>query len=413
MHLDSWTARLGLIAATAGLLFTIGCAGKGAAPTTGGKGGRRGAGGGDVPVTVAVASHRDVPVEVQAIGNVEAYSTISIKAQVGGQLAEVHFREGDFVKKGDLLFTIDQRPLEAAVNEAAANVARSVALQAQAQAALARDSAQARYDEAQATRYAQLFKEGIVSKDQTEQFRSNADAVTQGVAADQAAIESARAAVVAGKATVDTMRLQLDYTKITSPIDGRTGNLMVKQGNIVTANNVDLITINQVAPIYVTFSVPEAQLPSIKQYVAQQKMSVRARPQDESGPEEIGTLTFVDNAVDQTTGTIKLKGTFPNTNRRLWPGEFVRVTLRLSTQPNAVVVPNQAVQTGQSGSFIYVVKADRTVESRPVVTGARVDQDMVVDKGLEAGETVVTEGQLRLVPGSKVAVRYGSRRPRS
>jgi membrane fusion protein, multidrug efflux system len=395
-----------LLIAGGGLLFLSGCSGKGA-PTPGPntKGGKRGPGGGAVPVTVAVASHRDVPVEVQAIGNVEAYASIGVRAQVGGQLNRVYFREGDFVKKGEPLFTIDPRPYEAALNEAVANVARSEAIQAQAQATLARDSAQARYAAAQATRYGQLFKEGITSKDQAEQFSANADAVTQAVAADQAAIESARASVVAGRAAVDTTKLQLAYTNIQSPIDGRTGSLNVKPGNIVAANTMDLITVNQVEPIFVTFAVPEANLSAIKQYLASQKMTVRARPQDDSGPEETGTLAFVDNTVDQTTGTIRLKGLFPNTNRRLWPGEFVRVTLRLTTEPNSVVVPNQAIQTGQSGSFVYVVKADRSVESRPVVPGARVDQDMVVRQGLEAGETVVTEGQLRLVPGSRVAVR--------
>src|SRR5205823_2243060 len=173
--------------------------------------------------------------------------------------------------------------------------------------------------------------------------------------------------------------------------------------------SMDLMTINQVEPIYVTFSVPESQLPSIKRYMDMGKLPVSARPQDDPGGEETGTLTFVDNTVDVTTGTIKLKGTFPNTNHKLWPGQFVRVTLRLTTQRDAVVVPNEAVQTGQNGTFIYVVKQDRTVESRPVTVGARVDQDMVIDKGLEVGETVVTEGQLRLAPGSRVAVRDGKK----
>jgi multidrug efflux system membrane fusion protein len=192
-------------------------------------------------------------------------------------------------------------------------------------------------------------------------------------------------------------------------MDGRTGVLNVKQGNVVMANSVDLMSINQVEPIYVTFAVPEAQLPAVKRYMEQGKLPVRAQPQDNPESAETGVLTFVDNAVDMTTGTIKLKGTFPNTGRGLWPGEFVRVTLRLTTQANAVVVPNEAVQTGQNGSFVYVVKQDRTVESRPVTTGARVDQDMVVDQGLEPGETVVTEGQLRLAPGSRVVVRDAGR----
>ena len=373
----------------------------------GGKGGGRGRGG-DVPVTVANASHRDVPLEIQVIGNVEAYSTITVKAQVGGQLVNVYFREGDFVKKGEKLFDIDPRPLEAAYNQVVANIARDRATLLQAQANMARDEANAKYQDAQAKRYAELFKAGVISKDQAEQLRASADASAQAVAADLAAIASAQAAIGASTATAENAKVQLGFTTIYSPINGRTGNLTVKQGNVVTANNMDMMTINQVEPIYVTFSVPEAQLTAIKKYMALGSLSVRARPQDaETGEEERGALTFVDNTVDVTTGTIKLKGTFPNTDHKLWPGQFVRVILRLTTQQNAVVVPNEAIQTGQTGAFVYVVKQDKTVESRPVVTGSRVEQDMVVSEGLAVGETVVTEGQLRLAPGSKVVVRDG------
>src|SRR6185369_1123481 len=372
-----------------------------------GKGGGRGRGG-DVPVTVANASHRDVPLEIQVIGNVEAYSTITVKAQVGGQLVNVYFKEGDFVKKGEKLFDIDPRPLEAAYNQVVANIARDRAALLQAQANMARDEANAKYQDAQAKRYAELFKAGVISKDQAEQLRASADASAQAVAADQAAIASAQAAIGASTATAENAKVQLGFTTIYSPINGRTGNLTVKQGNVVTANNMDMMTINQVEPIYVTFSVPKNQLSAIKKYMAMGSLSVRARPQDaETGDEERGALTFVDNAVDVTTGTIKLKGTFPNTDHKLWPGQFVRVILRLTTQQNAVVVPNEAIQTGQTGAFVYVVKQDKTVESRPVVTGSRVEQDMVVSEGLAVGETVVTEGQLRLAPGSKVVVRDG------
>ena len=396
------------------LLFLYGCSNGGASTAgdpggggPGGRGGRKGAGAGDVPVTVAVASQKDVPVEVQVIGNVEAYSTISVKAQVGGQLTTVSFHEGDSVKTGDLLFTIDQRLFTAALEQATANLAQNQAALGQAKANLARDTAQNKYTEANATRYAELFQSGVVSKDQTEQLRAAADASREALAADQAAIESATANIGASKAAVDNARVQLSYTSIRSPIDGRTGNISVKQGNVVMANSQELMTINQLEPIYVTFAVPEAQLPDIKRYMAERKLAVRAGPQDNPGDEETGVLTFIDNSVDMTTGTIKLKGTFPNSDHKLWPGQFVRVTLRLTTQPNAIVVPNQAVQTGQNGSFVYVVKQDRTVEMRPVTTGARVDQDMVVDQGLQLGETVVTEGQLRLAPGSRVVVRDG------
>jgi membrane fusion protein, multidrug efflux system len=399
-----------LLALTGVVALLGGCSNSGANAAApggggGGKAGRKGMGGGDVPVTIATVTKKNVPVEVQVIGNVEAYSTISVRAQVTGQLEKASFQEGDYVKKDDLLFTIDRRPLEAALNQAKANLARDEAALGQSQANLARDEAQARYAESQASRYAQLFEQKIISRDQMEQLRANADAIAQAVAADRATIESSKAAIGASRANVANAEVQLSYTNIRSPIDGRTGNTTVKQGNVVMANSMELMTINQVEPIYVTFAVPESQLTAIKTYMAQGKLPVRARPQDDPEGEESGTLTFVDNAVDTTTGTIKLKGTFPNHDHKLWPGQFVRVTLRLTTQQNAVVVPNEAVQTGQTGSFIYVVKEDRTVETRPVTLGARVDEDMVIESGLEPGETVVTQGQLRLAPGSRIVVR--------
>ncbi len=397
------------------LAVMLGCANKDAASSKSSK-----KGGGDVPVTVTTVATRDVPVELQVIGNVEAYSTIALKAQVSGELTKAYFHEGDYVRKGAPLFSIDPRAMKAQVQQAQATLARDQALLSQAQANLARDQAQAKYSRDQANRYADLQKEGIVSKDQTEQLRSAADASSHAIAADQAAIESARAEIAAQKATVETMQVQFGYTEIRSPIDGRTGSINVKQGNIVTANSVDLMTINQVQPIYVTFSVPEAQLSEIKRYMAVGKLPVMAVPQDDPTAVETGVLTFTDNNVDMTTGTIKLKGTFPNASRKLWPGEFVRVTLRLTTQKNALTVPNQAVQTGQDGSFVFVVKGDRSVETRPVTTGARIDQDLVIQTGVSAGETVVTEGQLRLAPGMKVVVRQpgggpggGRRRPKS
>lgn len=382
-----------------------GCGTKEAVPegqTKGGKGKGGRDGGGPVPVVVATVLQKNVPINIDVIGNVEAYSTISVKAQIGGQLTDVGFHEGEFVKKNSHLFTIDPRPYEAAINLARANLARDTAALSQAQANLAKDMANEKYARAEAGRYAQLVGEGIVSKEQADQIGSNADALGQAVVADKAAIESANAQIVASKATVENAQVQLSYTTIDSPIDGRTGNLAVKQGNIVTPNTMELMTITELQPIYVTFSVPEAQLTDIKKYMAEGKLPVFATPQDTSNDQETGVLTFIDNAVDQTTGTIKLKGTFENKNNKLWPGEFVRVTLRLTTRPNAVVVPNQAVQSGQDGQFVYVVKEDRTVEMRPVVLGPRVDQELVVDEGLSAGETVVTEGQLRLTPGSRV-----------
>jgi len=384
-------------------LAIAGCTSKGSQST-----GHKGEGG--VPVTVAMATHRDVPLQIEVIGNVEAYSAITVKAQVGGEITQVHFHEGDYVKAGDMLFTIDPRPLNAMMNEVEANLAKDEAALGQAEANLVRDTAQQKYAQSQADRYGRLFQSGIVSKDQAEQMRSNADALAAAVKADEAAVRSARAVIGATRATVENARLQLGFTTIRSPIDGRTGNIMVKQGNIIAANTVDLTIINQVEPIYVTFAVPEAQLPDIKRYMAAGKLPVHATPQADATAQEQGVLTFVDNTVDSTTGTIKLKGTFANTDHKLWPGVFVQVTLRLATQPNAVVVPNQAVQTGQEGPFLFVVKADRSVESRPVITGSRMDQDIVIANGLQAGETVVTEGQIRLAPGIKVQVRDPSGR---
>ncbi len=355
------------------------------------------AGEGSVPVTVAKVVAKNVPVELQAVGNVEAFSTITVKAQVGGELTRVSFHEGDFVKKGDLLFTIDTRQLEAQLNQAQANLARDEAQRGQVEANLARDLAQERYSKAESARYASLLTHGLISKEQEEQVRTSAEASTAAVLADEANLRSANAAVGASKAAVENLRVQLSYAAIRSPIDGRTGNLNVKQGNIVTPNVTELMTINQVEPIYVTFSVPEARRAEIKKAQA-----VMASPtEDFSSPDE-GELAFIDNAVDSTTGTIRLKGTFTNKGHRLWPGEFVRIKLRLTTIPDALVVPNQAVQSGQDGSYVFVVREDRSVESRPVVTGARVDQDLVIDKGLRAGETVVTEGQLRLAPNMRV-----------
>ena len=372
-----------------------------------GKGGGRGkrGTGGSAPVTVTQVSRREVPIEIRVVGNVEAYSTITVKAQVGGQLTAVYFKEGDYVKKGDKLFTIDPRQLEAQLAQAEANLARDTALLSQSEANLLRDTASQQYALGDADRYAQLVAASIISKEQGAQLRANADALSQSVQADKAAIESARAQIVADRANIDNVKVQLSYTTITSPIDGRTGNMPVKEGNVVNANTTDLVTINQVTPIYVTFGAPEGRLADLKKYMARGTLQVTAQPQDNSEGTERGQLTFVDNAVDTATGSIKLKGTFGNADLKLWPGQFVNVALRLTTRPNALVVPSQVVQTGQDGQFLYVVRDDQTAEMRPVTVGPRVDQDIVIEKGLEPGETVVVDGQLRLAHGSRVQVR--------
>jgi multidrug efflux system membrane fusion protein len=371
-----------------------------AGPGTGGRG--RGGDGGAVPVVTAKVVEKDVPVDLAAIGNVEASTTISVRSQVTGQLREASFREGDFVKKGDLLFSLDPRPFEAALQQAQANFVRDQALLSQAEAQLARDAANAEYQQLTAERQGQLVARGIVSKDAAEQARAQADATGATVKADKAAIDSARAQLVAQQAAVDTARVSVGYTVIKSPIDGRTGNLTVKVGNLVTANQTELMTIAQIQPAFVAFAIPATHLPTIKRHMGDGKLSVVATPQDSDAQPASGVLTFVDNSVDMSTDTIKLKASFTNSDRRLWPGQFARVSLRLETLSHAVVVPSQAVQTGQDGQYVFVVKDDSSVEQRTIVSTQHIDQDVVIDKGLKPGETVVTEGQLRLEPGTRV-----------
>jgi multidrug efflux system membrane fusion protein len=348
-------------------------------------------------------------VDLAAIGNVEAYATISLRSQVTGVLEQLSFREGDLVKQGQLLFTLDRRPFEAVLAQADAMMVRDKALLAQAEAQLARDAANAEYMQLAAERQQQLTTRGIISKDIAEQARSQADATAALVKADRASIDSAKAQMVAQQGAVDAAKVSLEYTVIKSPIDGQTGNLGVKVGSLVTANQTELTTIARVQPVLVTFTVPAIHLGTIKSHMAGGKLPVTATPQDTAAQPAPGVLTFVDNAVDMTTDTIKLKATFDNPDRRLWPGQFARVSLRLTTLDHATVVPSQAVQTGQDGQYVFVVKDDQTVEQRPVTVGQRVEDDTVVQKGLKPGETVVTEGQLRLEPGSRVTTDLSGR----
>ena len=388
--------------------FNAGC--KGAAPGGGAGGGRGGRGGAAAPVVTAIATRKDVPVEIAAIGNVEAYTTISVRSQVTGQLQQALFQEGDFVKKGDQLFSIDPRAFQAQLQQAEANLVRDKALVNQAEAALARDIANAEYQQLAASRNRELQQKGIVSKETSEQTRASADATAATVNADKAAIESARAQLVAQQAAVDNARVALSYTVIRSPINGRTGNLTVKVGNLVMANGPELMTIAQVEPVYVTFSIPAVHLPTVKRHMADNQLVVTAVPQDADAQPATGALTFVDNAVDMTTDTIKLKATFANPDRRLWPGQFARITLRLAMLTGAIVVPSQAVQTGQDGQYVFVVKQDSSVEQRPVKTAQRLEDAIVIESGLKTGEIVVTEGQLRLEPGAKVTTDVGGAR---
>ena len=368
----------------------------------GGRGGRGGNGAGPVPVVVGRVGQKDIPVDLAAIGNVEAFSTISVRAQVTGTLQDVRFQEGDFVKTGQLLFTIDPRPYQASLDQAQANLMRDKALLVQAEAQLQRDIASDQYSAAAAQRLSSLNERGLIPKDQTEQGRASAAASSALVNADKAAIEGAKAALVAQESAVESARLQLAYTSIKSPIDGRTGNLMAKAGNLVTANSTELTTITQITPVYVTFAMPAVHLDEVKRHAADGALAVTATPQTAGGQPATGKLTFVDNVVDPSTDTIKLKATFANPDRALWPGQFARVSLRVATLAQATVVPAEAVQTGQDGQFVFLVKNDSTVEQRPIKTGQTVDQDVVITAGLQPGDTVVTEGQLRLEPGTRI-----------
>ncbi len=357
------------------------------------------------PVVVSKAVLKPVPFEVQAIGNVEAYSTVAVKAQVGGELTIVDFMEGADVKKGQRLFVIDPRPYESQVVQAEATLAKDKAQLQAAQASLARDSAQEEFARAQAKRYSELAQQGVFAKDTAEQTSAQARAASEALRADRAAIESAQANIAADQAAIDRAKLQLEYCTIRSPIDGRTGHLQFKQGNVIKANDVDLVTINQVHPIFATFSVPEANLAIIKAHMAAGKVAVAAYAEGDNSAAQNGVLNFVENAVDSATGTIRLKAQFDNGGTRLWPGQFVRVVVRLNASGQSIVVPTTAVQTGQDGKFVFVVKPDMTVESRPVVTGRTIEREVVIEKGLNDGETVVTAGQLRLIPGSRIQIK--------
>ncbi|HEY7317553.1 MAG TPA: efflux RND transporter periplasmic adaptor subunit [Candidatus Binatia bacterium] len=345
-----------------------------------GQQGRSGGGRGReaVPVIVATVMHKAMPLQIRTVGNVEAYSTVSVKSQVTGVITQAHFKEGQNVKKGQLLFTIDPRPLEAVLKQAEAN--------------LARDVAQLENAREQARRYDELVKKQYVSQEQYDQIRTNA-----------AALE---AVVEADKAAVDNAKVQLSYCYIYSPIDGQVGTLLVNEGNLVRVNDAaPLVVINQVIPIYVTFSVPEQNLPDIRHRLSEGSLKVEAQFQSDQGRSEVGHLAFIDNAVDRTTGTIKLKAEFGNENKRLWPGQFVNVALTLSTQVDAIVIPSEAIQVGQEGQHVFVVKPDKTVEMRPVTVGPTNEGEAIIASGLTAGEQIVREGQFLLGPGSRVEIK--------
>ena len=328
------------------------------------------------PVVVASVAQRDIPVQITAIGNVESYQTVQIRSLLNGQIEKIFFKEGQDVHKGQLLFQLDKRSFQADLEKAMGT--------------LRHDEAQAENSRLQAERYNQLEKQGVISREQADLIRSQAKADASAVYADKAALDAAR--------------VQLQYTDITAPIDARTGAVMINLGNLVKANDTPfLVQLNQITPIYVTFSIPEDQLSEVRRYSVAQ-LNVLACPKGQSSNPSEGRLTFIDNGVDTQTGTIKLKATFSNKDRRLWPGEFVDVALNLSTRKNAILVPTKAIQTGQQGEYVYVVNPQNIAESRALKTVGTYQNYTVVAEGLNAGEQVVVNGQLRVAPNAKVAV---------
>ena len=336
-----------------------------------------------IPVIVATVTEQSVPLKIQAIGNVEVQTTVSIKSRIDGQIVKVGFSDGQDVAKGQTLFEIDARPLQAQLE--------------QAQATLARDKAQVDRARAQEERYKDLLQKGFVSQDAYAQFRTNVDTAAATVRASEAAVENAR--------------VQTEYAVIRSPIEGRAGKILIQQGNLVKANDtVSLVVINQLAPIYVSFAVPEQYLGVIRKYMAMGKLAVEALPPGATDVAAVGTLAFVDNTVDATTGTVRLRATFPNKDKSLWPGQFVGASVTLNEQQNAIVVPSQAIQTGPKGQFVYVVKAG-AAQMREIAV-ERVDgAQSIIGKGLAAGEQVVTSGQSRLIPGMKVSSKPDQKAP--
>lgn len=365
-----------------------------------------GAGRGEVvPVEMAAATQSDVPIQIKAIGNVEALSTVGVRSQVEGALLRVAFVPGQEVKKGDLLFTIDPRPLQAQLSQAEANLLKAMASVRQGSDIVARDQATAANDRVIVNRDAKLVEAGVVPREQYDNDVSKLQADEASVRADQSSVANLQAAQKAEQANVENARVQLSYTTIRASLTGKTGNLAVTSGNLVRANDTTpMVTITESMPIYVTFSVPEQDLQRIRQAASSNLKAEVIIPGDESNPAN-GRLSLVDNTVDVATGTVRLKATFENSDGRLYPGQYVNVVLTLGTQNEAIVVPAQAVQIGQDKSFVYVVKADMTVEVRNVTTGVTLNNMTVIADGLKPGEQVVTDGQLRLVPGAKVQVK--------
>jgi multidrug efflux system membrane fusion protein len=357
------------------------------------------------PVTVAAAALQDVPVYLDQIGKCVAREVVEIRPQVSGRITNIHFADGANIKKGDLLFTIDPRPFQASLQQAEANLAKDKALKRQAEAALARDRAQAKLGEAQARRYAQLNRQGVVSNEQSEQMQTNAEALNATVAADEATVRNAEEAIKADEASIENAKLQLSYSFIHSPIEGRAGQRLVDVGNLATPGaGTPLLVIQRLDPIYADFTISQNDLSAVQRNMSQGALKAEVRLPDEADKPVVGNLTFVDNEVKNATGTVNLRATIANDDRRFWPGRFVNVRLVLSVLRGAILIPATAPQMSARGQFVYVIKDDSTAEMRPVTVGQRQGDMVVIEKGITPGEKVVVNGQLGVTPGGKVLV---------
>lgn len=359
------------------------------------------------PVRAVSAVASDVPLDTSAVGNVEAIASVDVKSRVAGEILSVHFQEGQEVEKGQLLFEIDPEPVQRQIAQIQADLAKDQALEVQARANVAKDEAMLKQTQASANRGLQLEKEGIFSKEQTEQLVASNGSNLAALDADKAAVESAAASIKSDRARLSQTELQLSYTKIAAPISGRAGAITVKPGNLVKDNDATLVTILQISPIYVSFGVPQQLLPEVQKYNKERPLAVRAEA-DGGTRTETGKLRFIDNTVDTTTGTIKLKAEFPNTSHALWPGEYVNVSAQLNVERDRIVVPSRTVQNGPNGKYVWVVNpATNTAAMRPVSVSrlykpSEGAEEAVIGSGVKPGEMIVSEGQMRLFPGGKV-----------
>jgi membrane fusion protein, multidrug efflux system len=373
------------------------------------------------PVQVTVAITQDVPTYLDAIGKTVAREVVSIQPQVSGRIIKIHFTDGTNVGKGDLLFTIDPRPFEANLRQAQANLSRDGALKKQAEANLVREIAAAKWGLVQVERYRTLVEQGVVPREQYEQYRANYDSLKANVEASRATVGSAAETIKVDAAAIESAKVQLSYCYIHSPIDGRAGQRLVDIGNVVNpggSNNTSsgdggsgngtssnaLLVIERLDPIYADFTISQNSLTAVQQQMREGRLRAEVRLPDAADELVIGQLTFLDNAVQNATGQVNLRATIPNVGHRFWPGRFVNIRLVLTTIYGAVLVPASAPQMSAQGSFVYVVKQDSTAEQRPVILGQRQGDLVVVEKGVEPGERVVTNGQLGVTPGGKVAI---------